>query len=105
MGVVINLSMLFVVTVSAHSDWLAILNGSTAAVIARHLCLVHLAVLSRANFLLNTQWPYDSHMQHAFCDSHVIVTCNIKFVYTVQLNYPNFNYPVMIESCDIHVVT
>lgn len=110
MGVVINLPMLFIVTVSTHSDWLAILNGSTAAVIACHLCLVHLAVLSRADFLLNTQQSCDSHMRHAAdfllntrhvtvtsescdscdesCDSHVrVYPCRCIYMYFVYLEF------------------
>jgi len=51
--VVIHLPMLFVVAVSAHSDRLAILNSSAAAVITCYLCLVHVAVLPRAEFLLD----------------------------------------------------
>ena len=46
-----DLSMLLVVAVPTHSDWLSILYGCTGAVIARHFGLVHLAVFSRTDFL------------------------------------------------------
>ena len=48
---VTDVPVLLVVAVPAHSDWLAVLNGSTAAVVTGDLGLVHLAVLPRADFL------------------------------------------------------
>ena len=44
-------SVLLVVAVTAHSDWLAILDGRAADVVAGHLCLVHLPLLPGADFL------------------------------------------------------
>ena len=46
-----DLSMLLVVAVPTHSDWLSILYGCTGAVIACHFGLVNLAVFARTDFL------------------------------------------------------